>query len=76
MARDNWGAKVIANDPRINQDDPRVRAAAELIHGNDSIHRHHDLDKNVCIYCALAASYAVWAIDRLTQSDSQEEGRG
>lgn len=63
---DAWKQRIIVDDPRVDDQDPRVRAAAERIHGNDSIHRHHDLDKKVCIYCALVASHAVRAVDALT----------
>lgn len=62
---DPWKARIIVDDPRIDDESARVRAAAERIHGNDSIHRHHDLDKKVCVYCALVASHAVRAIDAL-----------
>lgn len=40
------------------------RLIAELVHGNDSIHRHHDLDKPTCGYCDLVARYARIVLDR------------
>lgn len=65
--RDNWPALA---ERGIAIDDARARAAAERIHSNDSIHRHGELDANVCGHCALAGLYAVQALDGL---DAQAE---
>jgi hypothetical protein len=56
----SWSDPTIADDPRIPHDDPAVRAAAEAIHGGESLHRH-DPRGVVCIYCALNAARALAA---------------
>ncbi len=48
----------IVEDPRIDHEDPRVRAAAEDLHRNESLHLHH-VEGIVCVYCALRASRVV-----------------
>jgi hypothetical protein len=35
-----------------------ISLMAQKIHGNDSMHRHHDLDKPTCSYCTNVAKLA------------------
>jgi acyl-CoA reductase-like NAD-dependent aldehyde dehydrogenase len=61
MAHGNsWSDPNITDDPRIPHDDSAVRAAAEAIHGGESLHRH-DPRGVVCVYCALNAARAIAA---------------
>lgn len=53
-----WADPRIVDDPRIDHTDPLLRAAAEKVHANESLHRH-DLDGPVCAYCALVAANAL-----------------
>ncbi len=59
----NWSDPKIINDARIDDDDPRVRAAAQSLHNNESYHLHQDIQDQVCIYCALRASRVVSILD-------------
>lgn len=51
---------VLAEDQK-----PAVIAAAEFLHGNESIHMHEDIEKKEpCGYCWLRAGKAYAAIQR------------
>ena len=63
MAR--WSSPVIVDDPRIRHDSAVVRAAAEALHNNESMHLHVDVPDKVCVYCALRATRALDAAAEL-----------
>src|SRR5688572_8613444 len=54
-----WESPVIVDDPRIDHDSPDVRAAAERLHGLESMDLHLDIADQVCVYCAFRASHVV-----------------
>lgn len=60
-----WGQTAIVSDPRIDHESPVVRAAAEALHGKESMHLHVDVSAPVCVYCAYRASTVVRLLDRL-----------
>jgi hypothetical protein len=53
-----WEDSRLTGDPRIDHEDPVVRAAAQALHHNESIHLHTNT-LTVCVYCALRASRVV-----------------
>ena len=67
-----WDTPEIAEDARINRDDPRVRVAAELLHRGESIYHHRDITAQVCVYCALRASRIVRFLDDLKSWEAEE----
>lgn len=58
--RNTWADPKIVDDDRIDHTDLALRAAAEFVHRNESLHRH-DHEGPVCVYCALVASNALRA---------------
>lgn len=56
--RNTWEDERIQTDPRIDSTTPAIRAAAEFIHRNESMHRH-DGSGPICPYCALVATRAI-----------------
>lgn len=60
--RGTWEDPAIVNDPRIDDHDPTVRAVAQMLHGNESMHMHQDIPAVICVYCALRTSRVLrWA---------------
>lgn len=53
-----WDDPRIIDHPDVDVTNPRLRAAAERIHSNESLHRHQP-DGPVCIYCAISAARAL-----------------
>lgn len=54
-----WDDPAIQTDPRIDTADPAIRAAAEFLHNNESMHLHNYVESTICPYCALRATRAV-----------------
>jgi hypothetical protein len=60
--RGTWSDPAIIDDPRIDHDDPTVRAVAERLHSNESMHMHQHIGAAICVYCALRTSRVLrWA---------------
>ena len=60
-----WDDPAIMNDPRIDHTDPLVRAVAEKLHGNESMHLHEYISAAICPYCALRTSRVLrWSGER------------
>lgn len=72
MNPSNWTDPKIVDDPRINHEDPVVRAAAEDLHHNESLHLHLDIGRDVCVYCALRASRVVDVCRRYENDQARE----
>jgi len=70
-----WDDKAIVNDPRIPDRSLRLRAAAEFVHRNESLHRHEPSGV-VCVYCALVAANALKAADEWDRTDPEGLSRG
>lgn len=58
-----WEDPRIVSHPSVDVTDGAVRAAAEFIHRNESLHRH-DPAGEVCVYCAISASRAAHVFAR------------
>lgn len=59
-----WKDAAIVNDPRIDDENDTVRAVAERLHGNESMHLHEYISSVICPYCALRASRVLrWAAE-------------
>lgn len=56
ILRGTWHDPAIVNDPRISDQDVRVRITAERLHANESMHMHQYIGSVICPYCALRAS--------------------
>lgn len=57
-----WEDPAIIDDPRIDHENIVVRAVAERLHGNESMHLHEYVSSIICPYCALRTSRVVrWA---------------
>lgn len=60
--RGTWDDPAIINDPRIDHEDETVRAVAEKLHGNESMHTHDYVSAPICPYCALRTTRVLrWA---------------
>lgn len=53
-----WDDPAIVGNTQIDEENPILRAAAEAIHRNESLHRH-DPSGPTCVYCALNAARAL-----------------
>ena len=70
--RGTWGDPAIINDPRIDHEDPTVRAVAEKLHGNESMHMHEYISSEICVYCALRTTRVLrWATTSLEGAEMQ-----
>lgn len=59
-----WDDPAIVSDGRIDLEDPQVRAVAERLHGNESMHMHEHIGAVICAYCALRTSRVLrWAAE-------------
>lgn len=59
-----WDDPAIVGDPRIDHENPTVRAVAEHLHSNESMHLHEHIRSGVCVYCALRTSRVLrWAAE-------------
>jgi hypothetical protein len=58
----DWNDPELRRYPEIDPADQRLRAAAERIHANESLHRH-DPAGSTCVYCTLNAARALSARD-------------
>jgi hypothetical protein len=57
-----WDDPAIVDDPRIDHLNPTVRAVAEKLHGNESMHLHEYVSSPICPYCALRTTRVLrWA---------------
>lgn len=62
--RGTWDDPAIVGDPRIDHENPTVRAVAQKLHGNESMHLHEYVGSIICPYCALRASRVLrWAAE-------------
>lgn len=60
--RGTWDDPAIVSDPRIDHEDALVRAVAERLHSNESMHMHDYIQATICPYCALRTSRVLrWA---------------
>ncbi len=65
-SKGTWADPAIVGDPRIDHEDETVRAVAQRLHGNESLHLHSYIEGVVCPYCALRTSRVLrWAADHL-----------
>jgi predicted transcriptional regulator len=59
-----WDDPAIVNDGRIDHENPTVRAVAEKLHANESMHMHEQIPAVICAYCALRTSRVLrWAAE-------------
>lgn len=62
-----WDDPAIVGDPRIDHENPIVRAVAEQLHANESMHLHEQIPADICVYCALRTSRVMrWAKEAAT----------
>jgi hypothetical protein len=72
--RGTWDDPAIVNDPRIDDDDPVVRAVAQMLHGNESMHMHEYISSEICAYCALRTSRVLrWATSFMVDEEMQSD---
>ncbi len=59
-----WNDPAIIGDRRIDHENETVRAVAERLHSNESMHLHECVSSTICPYCALRASRVLrWAAE-------------
>jgi hypothetical protein len=57
-----WDDPAIVDDPRIDHLNLTVRAVAQQLHSNESLHLHNYVSSVICPYCALRTSRILrWA---------------
>lgn len=64
-----WDDPAIIDDKRVDHENPLVRAVAQRLHSNESMHMHSYIEGVICPYCALRASRVLrWAAEHSARS--------
>ena len=67
-----WDDPAIVEDPRVDHEDPTVRAVAGQLHNNESMHMHKYISSEICPYCALRTTRVLrWARASLKGTEMQ-----
>lgn len=72
--RGTWNDPAIVSDPRIDHHDATIRAVAERLHANESMHMHLYVQAPICVYCALRTTRVLrWTKAELIGDEMQPD---